>query len=79
MSDLSCPECGNELEYKDYFGKRTEWNEWLNEPIISHEGDIYYCETCEQSYYTVDGVNGIHEGYPCQQGERKVERNILCQ
>ena len=62
---MNCPQCDAELDYKDYFGKKVGWNDLHNEPIISHEGDIYYCEECEQNYYTFGNDPVLHEGYPC--------------
>jgi len=71
MEPPECPYCGEELEYQDYFGRISGWNQFFNEPIIDHEGDIYKClnEECESeafNYYFYDFCDDIlREGYPC--------------
>lgn len=62
---MECPNCGNELECHDYYGR-----------ICAHQdgkviGDIYICPTCVEScadtvYYHVRRDDGVlREGYPC--------------
>ena len=63
---MACPTCGGEVKWDDYYGHITGWNELHNEPIISHEGDIYRCqnEDC-QAWSHIFGVGELQEGYPC--------------
>jgi hypothetical protein len=62
----TCPTCGGELKWVDYFGRWTKWNQFRNEPVIEHEGDIYKCqnEECQECWHTL-GDSELKQGYPC--------------
>jgi hypothetical protein len=62
--ESECPNCGKIVEPYDWFGKITGWDYLLNKPIYGNNiNPIYYCDKCDQHFYTVDGVG--FEGYPC--------------
>lgn len=69
MSAPDCPECGEQLQYEDTFGnlayalQATGTRPTCGVP--QKKGDIYRCETCNESRYTFDGSDVVHLGYPC--------------
>lgn len=68
MENYKCSYCGKDLEYEDYYGKVTGWDNFHNEPIISHHGDIFRCnneECTEQGQWYYEDETGLNEGYPC--------------
>ena len=65
MHPEECPDCGGDLKYDDYFGHRIGWNHFHNEPIISHEGDIYWCEDCQEWFHVLLSDGELRAGYPC--------------
>jgi hypothetical protein len=69
---IKCLYCDQELEYNDYYGYLIGWNDFLNEPIISKEGEIYRCpnESCLSDefnswFHTRPDHTELYEGYPC--------------
>lgn len=63
MNKIDCPGCDMTLEQVDTFGKIDGWNHILNVPELSHKGDIFFCEECQDWWYTLQGR--IVNGYPC--------------
>lgn len=63
---MNCPECGQELEYSDYYGPMKKDNYWTPS-YIERVGDIYHCqnEECEGHHFHTDSNEELHEGYPC--------------
>jgi hypothetical protein len=66
MENKTCPNCGGEVVWDDYYGRRIDWNRLLDAPFIEKTGDIYRCqnEDCGLYWHTVGDSDWI-EGYPC--------------
>lgn len=62
---MECLYCGEELKYHDWFGVNMKFD-----GTGEKRGDIYKCENekCEayeETFYTRNGSDELHEGYPC--------------
>ena len=67
---MECPNCGQELNCTDFYGRNLRLNSFGNvrEGFVK-KGDIFKCnndecEACGESFYT-DSREELHEGYPC--------------
>jgi len=59
---MECPECGEPLEYEDYFGP------YQGGGIIEKVGTVWGCrnEECDSHWFHMfEGDTEPREGYPC--------------